>query len=86
MENIETAIAELNKEQYIPQSIEFTVQEDFINNLPPEELEHLAFIAPDNGAVGRRDVYLNSFNSSPVKRESSSISCSSKFSKSSDVG
>ena len=34
MDNFETAIAELNKDQYIPQSIEFTVQEDFINNLP----------------------------------------------------
>lgn len=34
MENIETAIAELNKEQYIPRSIEFTVQEDFARNLP----------------------------------------------------
>lgn len=34
MENIETAIANLNKAQQIPQSIEFTVQEDFINNLP----------------------------------------------------
>ena len=34
MENIETAIAELNKEQYIPKSIEFTVQEDFAKNLP----------------------------------------------------
>lgn len=34
MENIETAIAELSKEQHIPRSIEFTVQEDFINNLP----------------------------------------------------
>ena len=34
MENIETAIAELNKEQYIPRSIEFTVQEDFAKNLP----------------------------------------------------
>lgn len=34
MENIETAIAELNKEQHIPRSIEFTVQEDFMKNLP----------------------------------------------------
>ena len=34
MENIETAIAELNKEQHIPRSIEFTVQEDFAKNLP----------------------------------------------------
>lgn len=34
MVNIETAIAELNKQHHIPTSIEFTVQEDFINNLP----------------------------------------------------
>lgn len=34
MENFETAIAELNKQEHIPQSIEFTVQEDFVNNLP----------------------------------------------------
>lgn len=34
MENFETAIAELEKKQYVPKSIEFTVQEDFVNNLP----------------------------------------------------
>lgn len=34
MGNFEKAITELNKQQYAPQSIEFTVQEDFINNLP----------------------------------------------------
>ncbi len=49
------------------------ILEDFINNLPQEELEHLAFIAPDNGAVGRRDVYLNSFNSTHVDREAGSF-------------
>lgn len=47
MENIETAIAELNKEQHVPKSIEFMVQEDFINNLPAivsnlEEVERWA--------------------------------------------
>ncbi len=47
MENIEAAIAELNKEQHVPKSIEFMVQEDFINNLPAivsnlEEVERWA--------------------------------------------
>lgn len=34
MENFETAIAEINKQQHVPKSIEFKVQEDFVNNLP----------------------------------------------------
>ena len=34
MENFETAIAKLNEQHHVPQSIEFMVQEDFINNLP----------------------------------------------------
>lgn len=34
MESIENAIEQLNKEQYIPRSVEFTVQEDFMKNLP----------------------------------------------------
>ena len=49
------------------------ILENFINNLEEEELRHLAFIAPDNGAVGRRDVYLNSFNSNHVDREAGSF-------------
>lgn len=49
------------------------ILEEFINNLNREELEHLAFIAPDNGAVGRRDVYLNSFNSTAIDREAGSF-------------
>ncbi|MGN1370654.1 MAG: ribose-phosphate diphosphokinase [Candidatus Coprovivens sp.] len=49
------------------------ILEEFINNLNREELEHLAFIAPDNGAVGRRDVYLNSFNSTSIDREAGSF-------------
>jgi len=49
------------------------ILEDFINNLSKEELEHLAFIAPDNGAVGRRDVYLNSFNTAGIDRDAGSF-------------
>ena len=32
-------------------------------------LKKLVFVAPDNGAVGRRNVYLNSFNSKFIHRE-----------------
>lgn len=49
------------------------ILEEFINDLSPEELKHLAFIAPDNGAVGRRDVYLNSFNWTAIDREAGSF-------------
>lgn len=34
LNNFETTIAELNQEQHISRSIEFTVQEDFMKNLP----------------------------------------------------
>ncbi|MBR2870700.1 MAG: DUF1351 domain-containing protein, partial [Clostridia bacterium] len=34
MENFEQAIEQLNSVAVVPSSIEFTVQEDFINNLP----------------------------------------------------
>lgn len=45
------------------------ILEDFINNLDTEELRKLAFIAPDTGAAGRRNVYLNSFNFNQIDRQ-----------------
>ena len=45
------------------------VLEDFINNLSTEQLENLVFVAPDGGAIGRTNVYLNSFNSPYVNRD-----------------
>lgn len=47
--------------------------EKFIKNTDIEELKQLLFIAPDNGAVGRRNVYLNSFDSQSIKRSSGSF-------------
>lgn len=47
--------------------------EQFINNASAEELEKIVFIAPDNGATGRRNVYLNSFNSERIHREAGSF-------------
>lgn len=49
------------------------ILEDFIRNTDVEELKNLVFVAPDNGATGRRNVYLNSFNTSYVNREAGSF-------------
>ncbi len=50
-----------------------TILEKFIENLSVEELKNIVFVAPDNGATGRRNVYLNSFNSPYIKREAGSF-------------
>ena len=49
------------------------ILEQFINDLDAEELKNLVFIAPDNGAVGRRSVYLNSFACPEINREAGSF-------------
>ena len=46
-----------------------TILEQFINDIPVEQLERLVFVAPDSGANERRDVYLNSFNCEFVDRD-----------------
>lgn len=50
-----------------------TILQHFINDLSKDELRNLVFVAPDNGATGRRNVYLNSFNSSYIHREAGSF-------------
>ena len=66
--------------EHATQSIEFenfyatnTILENFINDTPKEQLKNLVFVAPDNGATGRRNVYLNSFNSKYISREAGSF-------------
>ncbi len=49
------------------------ILEEIINDLSCNKLERIVFIAPDNGAMGRRNVYLNSFNSSYIYREAGSF-------------
>ncbi|MGM9877202.1 MAG: ribose-phosphate diphosphokinase [Bacilli bacterium] len=46
-----------------------TILDEFIKDLSIEELKNLVFIAPDTGATGRRNVYLNSFASPYINRE-----------------
>ena len=50
-----------------------TILEQFIENTPKEELTNLVFVAPDNGATGRRNVYLNSFNNDAIHKEAGSF-------------
>lgn len=49
------------------------ILESLINDLTVEKLKNLVFVAPDNGATGRRNVYLNSFNSKFIHREAGSF-------------
>ena len=50
-----------------------TILEQFIDDLSIEKLRNLVFVAPDNGATGRRNVYLNSFNSDYINKEAGSF-------------
>ena len=45
------------------------ILEEFIKNTPKTQLKNMVFVAPDSGATGRRNVYLNSFNSKFIHRE-----------------
>ena len=42
--------------------------EKFINDISLNELKDIVFVAPDNGAIGRTNVYLNSFISPDIRR------------------
>ncbi len=50
-----------------------SILKEFIEDLDVEELRKLVFVSPDTGATGRRNVYLNSFNSSYIEREAGSF-------------
>lgn len=50
-----------------------TILEQFIDDLTIDELRNLVFVAPDNGATGRRNVYLNSFSSDYINKEAGSF-------------
>ena len=49
------------------------ILEKFIENTDVEELKNVLFIAPDAGAIGRRDFYLNSFNSEYIRKDAGSF-------------
>lgn len=46
----------------------YDLLEKFIADTNASELKDIVFVAPDNGAIGRTNVYLNSFNHPDVKK------------------
>lgn len=50
-----------------------TILNYLIKDIDIKDLKNIVFVAPDNGATGRRNVYLNSFQSSHINREAGSF-------------
>ena len=69
-QGVEHALHYTEFDNFYPTS---TILEYLINDLNIEDLKNITFVAPDNGAVGRRNVYLNSFNSKYINREAGSF-------------
>lgn len=65
-QGVEHAIHNMEFDNFFPTN---TILENFINDMSMNRLKKLVFVAPDNGATGRRNVYLNSFNSKYIHRE-----------------
>lgn len=49
------------------------ISEEFINKLDKEQLKDLLFIAPDAGATGRKNFYLNAFSNENITKEAGSF-------------
>lgn len=69
-QGVEHAIHNMEFDNFFPTN---TILENLINDLSASRLKKLVFVAPDNGAAGRRNVYLNSFNSKYIHREAGSF-------------
>ena len=69
-QGVEHAIHNMEFDNYIPSN---TIIAGLINDLPKSRLKKIVFIAPDNGATGRRNIYLNSFNSPHIHKEAGSF-------------
>lgn len=67
---VEHAVYNMEFNNFFPTN---EILEEFISNTPIEQLEKIVFVAPDNGAAGRRNVYLNSFNTKDIHREAGSF-------------
>ena len=49
------------------------ILETFINNTDIEQLKDVIFVAPDSGAISRRNFFLNSFSSEYIKKDAGSF-------------
>lgn len=69
-QGVEHAIHNMEFDNFL---VSNTIIERIVNDFSKEDLENLVFIAPDNGAAARRNIYLNSFNYSEIHREAGSF-------------
>lgn len=69
-QGVEHAIHNMEFDNFL---VSNTIIERIVNDFSKEELKNLVFIAPDNGAAARRNIYLNSFNYSEIHREAGSF-------------
>ena len=69
-QGVEHAISNMEFNNFMPSN---QILESLIDNLTTDQLKNIVFVAPDNGAVGRRNVYLNSFTSKNIHREAGSF-------------
>ncbi len=69
-QSVEQAVFDMEFENIYATNV---ILEQFINNLNISELQRMAFIAPDTGATGRRNVYLNSFNYNGIDKQAGSF-------------
>lgn len=69
-QGVEHAIHNMEFDNLFPTN---TILENLISDMPKSHLRKIVFVAPDNGATGRRNVYLNSFNSKYIHREAGSF-------------
>ena len=69
-EGVEHAIRNMEFDNFYATN---TILEAFIKDSSKSSLKKLVFVAPDNGATGRRNVYLNSFNYDHIHREAGSF-------------
>lgn len=69
-QGVEHAIRNMEFNNFFPTNV---ILEQLINDLSKNKLKNIVFVAPDNGATGRRNVYLNSFNSKYIHREAGSF-------------
>jgi len=56
-QGVEHAIHNMEFDNFYPSN---TILGKMIDDLPVDRLKKIVFIAPDNGATGRRNIYLNS--------------------------
>lgn len=65
-QGVEHAVHNIEFDNFFPTN---SILEKFINDTDINRLKKIVFVAPDTGATGRRNVYLNSFNSKYIHRE-----------------